>query len=258
MFLIEVKNQFVRPNIEGFFIDTDYNPKVLATKIGTIVALPIGISDEYEYDIKLEVGDTIVFNHTTCQNVNRYKDNQFFCEYFSIFAKIEGGAIIPLEKTLFCLPFKEPNRNIGGIEITGEISKEKCVLFEASALAKKDGLQKGDFIYFTKGADYEIEIGGVKFYKMHLRNIIGIERDGVLMAYKNRMMVQNTTKLGSVGGIEKIYYQTSLQNGVVVDGGNTGVPKGSLVTYLNGIASHVRWNGFDYSFIEDRNVKYYL
>lgn len=262
MFLIEVDSQYEKVGIDNFFLDTDYRKKELATKIGRIVALPVSIDEEYLNDVPLNEGDTVLFNHTVTQDVNKYKGNTFYCDYFSIFAKIEEGyradVITPIEKAMFCYPLKDSDKDFGGVVIPGKISAERAEVVFLSPECKRKGIEVGDVVYFTKGADYPMTFGKSILYKMHLRNILGIERDGKLIAFSNKMMVENTTSLGKIGGLDRIYYDTSLQTGVVVEGGNTGVKNGSLVTYLAGVSHPINWNGKSYSFIEDRNVKYYI
>lgn len=256
MFLVQVDDQFVRPAIKGFFIDTDYNPKKLATRIGVIKTCPIGISDDYLYDNKLSEGDEVVFSHLVCQKENKFSETVFFCDYMHIYAKIVKGRLLPLENVLFCTPIKEDDKNIGGMVISGKVSDKRCTVHSVSDEVWKEGVQEGDVIYFTKDADYPIDIFGTTLYKMYLRNIIGIERGGELKTFRNKLLVKNITKLGSVGGVDKIYAQSSLQKGLVIDGGKSGANTGDTVAYLNGIASIVEFKGESYSFIEDRNIKY--
>ena len=256
-FLVEVDEQFVSPVINGFklIIDSDFNPRVLATKIGRIHTLPVSVAPEYKYDNKLQVSDTVIFNHNVCQNNKKFAENIFFCDYFNVFAKVIDSEIQPLEDVLFCEKLIFPDRNIGGMEIKGKVSNKCAKVFAVSNSVKGEGVEVGDVVFFTKDADYEVEVLGKSLYKMHLRNIIGIERGGELKTFRNKLLVKNTTKMGCIGAMEKIYAQSSLQNGVVIVG-NQDIPQGTLLAYYDGIATKVEWNGEDYSFIDDRNIKY--
>ena len=256
-FLVEVSDQFVRPNIKGLnFIDTDYNPKILATKIGRVHSLPISVGQEFRYDVKLEVGDEIVFNHLICQTRNKFSENIFFANYHSIFAVIREEVLIPLEDSMFCEKIMEPNIEIGCFKVNGSVSNKCATIFEASKFAQAEGIQKGDIVFFTKDADYPIDFSGKEFYKMHLRNIIGIERGGELKTFRNKLLVKDITELGKVGGLQKIYANTSLRNGIVLDSGTTGIEKGTELTYYNSSASVAHWKGQDYAFINEENIKY--
>lgn len=256
-FLVEVDNQFSNPKIKGLeFIDTDYNPKALATKTGRIHSLPIAISSDFKYDIKLNVGDGVVFNHIVCQDRNKYSDKLFFCNYHNIFAKIENEILIPLEDAIFCEKIIEPDFVVGCFVAKGKVSSKYAKVFELSSFAEKQGMQKGDIVFFTKNADYEIIIGGKELFKMHLRNIIGIERDGVLKTFRNKLLVKDITELGNIGGIKKIYTNTSLRTGVVIESGNTGIPENSVLTYFNGSATSMNWKGEEYAFVGIENLKY--
>lgn len=256
-FLVEVDEQFVSPVINGLklIIDSDFHPKVLATKVGRIHTLPVAIGSEYKNDSSLQVGDTIVFSHLVCQDNKRFSENVFFCAYHNIYAKIENNELLPLEDVLFCDRIIGPDSNIGGMVIKGVVSNKCAKVFSASKSVLGVGVLPGDVVFFTKDANYEVEVLGKILYKMHLRNIIGVERDGKLVGIRGRLLVKNTTKLGSVAGVEKLYAQSTLQHGVVV-AGNIDIPDGTLLTYFNGVATEIEWKGERYSFIENRNIKY--
>ncbi len=304
-YLVEVDDQFVRPKIAGLeFIDTDYNPKALATKIGKIHTLPVALSDTFENDVKLNEGDTVVFDHHVCQKQNKYSDTLFFCDYFNIYAKIEPvkpifidikelekafehmkpatpddwkklynqtgnkiynfeegsveNKLTPLEKTIFCEKIVEPDYNVGGLHVKGKVSDKCAKVFEVSKYCYDNGIRKDDIIFFTKNADYEIIVEGKEFYKMYLRNVIGIERNGQLVPYQNKLLVKNVTKLGEVGGLQRIYAPNTLQYGVVINSGNTGIEKGITITYFDVFSSPVIWKEEMYSFINEENIKYKL
>ncbi len=265
-FIVEVDSQFVPPPVKGFFVDTDFNPKLLATKIGKIHTDTIGIAEPNKYETKLNLGDTVVFGHNVCQKKNKVGENLFRCAYHAIFAKIVPGVmtrfrIVPLEDIFFCEPIKEADKYIGGpggFVIPGEVSAKKATVYELSESAKKAGLKSGDTVYFTKDADYSIDILDMRFFMMRIRNVIGIERDGKLTTFRNKLLVKNLTKLGNIGDIKKIYFQTSLQIGEVIESGDTDIPRGTILTYLNGPASIINWNDQDYAFIDERNIKYII
>lgn len=259
-FLVEVEERFVKPKIKGLeYLDTDFNPKRLATKVGKVHTLPVSVSEDYRYDLKIEEGDEIVFNHLVCsEKRSKYKDNLFFCPYYNIYAKIVDGELLPVEDVFFCQKIIAPDKNIGGMVIKGEVSSKCAKVFAVSKAVAAEGVRVGDIIYFTKNADYEIEVGGVGLYKMHLRNIIGIERDGKLTTYKNKLLVKDVTKLGFIGGLEKVYANTKLRLGVVVESGTTGIPAGTELTYFNGAASIVEWKDEWYSFINQEHIKFVL
>lgn len=256
-FLISVESQFTKLKIGDmdFFLDTDYNPKRLATIIGKIVALPIQITDQWINDVPLSEGDTVVFNRLVCQNKNKVKENEFYCAYYHIYAKVTD-IIQPLEDVMFCEPIVEPDTMVGQFEVKGNVSSVRATVKYLSNECSIVGIRENDIVYFTKNADYEMEIGGKMLYKMHIRSIIGIERDGELKTFKNKLLVKNTTQLGCAGTIEKIYAQSSLQTGVVLESGNTGIAKDTVLTYLNGTASVVKWKGEYYAFIDETNIKY--
>lgn len=258
-FLVQVDSQFQKPNIPGFdFIDTDFNPKALATKIGRIYALPIYVGEEYKYDVKLKEGDLVVFNHIVCDDKNKIENNIFLCAYYNIYAKIDDGKIIPLEDTIFCEKIIDSGIEIGCFKVEGKVSDKYAKVFEVSAYMKKQGIQSGDIIFFTKNADYEIVVGGKELLKMHQRNIIGIERNGELVPFGRKLIVKNITKWNDAGGLKRMYASSNLQTGVVINGGITRIEKGKMLTYFALISSEVTWKGEKYSFIKDENIKFII
>ena len=179
---------------------------------------------------------------------------------FNMICYMDGMTIdvIPLEDTLFCEKIVEPGIEIGCFKVADKVSETHATVFEVSNFVSKQGIQKGDVIFFTKNADYEMEIFGVSLYKMHLRNIIGVERDGELKTFGKKLLVKNTTKLNDVGMLKRIYASSSLQTGVVVEQGTTSIEKGKLITFFGGIDSKVKWKGQDYSFVREDNIKYIM
>ena len=194
-FLVEVDSQFVQPKIKGFFIDTDFNPKLLSTKIGRIHSLSVGVYAPNRYDNPLSVGSEVVFGHLVCLDKNRVKDNVFMCPYHSIFAEIKNEELFPLEDILFCEPIKEADYVVGGYSIEGKVSGTRAKVFKVSKYADSVGVKVNDIVYFTKNADYGMDIMGKELYMMRVRNIIGIERDGELMTFGNKLLVKNRSPL---------------------------------------------------------------
>jgi co-chaperonin GroES (HSP10) len=214
------------------------------------------MTDNYVYDVPLKEGDVVIFNHIVCQKENKFSDTLFFCDYFNIYAKVEEGKIIPLEDVFFSEPIIDKGKTIGCFNVPDKVSDKKALVYEVSNMVKAVGVKKGDIVFFTKNADYPMEVGGKELYKMHLRNVIGIERDGELIPYSKKLLIKNTTKLGMVGGLERIYASNTLQEGKVLHSGATDIPKGTIVTYFNGMSSAITWKDEDYSFVEEKNLKY--
>lgn len=256
-FIVEVDSQFEKINVPGFdfFLDTDFNPKLLATRIGRIHTLPISV-EGFLYDNPLSVGDVVVFNHLVTQNAMRIEGNLFKCPYFNIYAKIVDGLIEPLEDVFFSAPMKEPDFTAGLFHSPGKISGKYAKVICVSKKVLGAGVELNDTIFFSKNADYEMKVGGKDLFKMHLRNVIGIERDGVLKTFGQKMLCEDVTELKFESGLHKIYANTGLRHGVVIDGGASGIEAGTELTFMHGTATRVEWKGKEYSFIGIDNIKY--
>lgn len=254
-FLVEVDSQFVKSKVFDF-IDADFNPQGLATKIGRIKGLPISLSEKYKADVELNEGDVVVFHHNVCQNKNKFNENLFICAYFNMYAKIDGDSIIPLEDAIFCEKMIEPGMDLGCFKVASKVSDKYAKVFEVSNFAGKQGIEKGDIIFFTKNADYDMNVLDVSLLKMHIRNVIGIERNGNLKTFGKKLLIKNTTRFPDAGDIKRIYASSNLQTGVVIEQGTTSIPHGSLVTYFAGLDSQVTWKGQNYSFVKEDHIKY--
>lgn len=248
-------------------LDTDFNKYHHATQVGEVAFNAQIIDSEYKNDNPVKAGDVVVFHHFVCQPDNevKYNDEKLYkCEYYHIWAKIVNAKLEPLEDYIFVEPVLEPEehtRTEGGLLLRTERAYLKNVgkVFALSNQAKKSGLRMGDIVFFTNDADYDIKLLGTDLYRMQLRNIIGIERNGKLACLTNKMLVADITEAEVRSGL---YYQKNprVRVGVVYNIGEDikGVAIGEKVSYFNGLTSQLNYCGKKYSFLttEDINFKF--
>lgn len=268
MFLVQVsdsKNSFIKIkglNGEYLSVDTDYNKTKHSVQIGKIFATPIAITDKYENDTPVSIGDIVVFHHFVCMPDHRMpiENNVFRAEYFHIYGKIENDSIMPLEDIIFVEPILEPEENMfaGNIQLKShrEYLKQQGIVFAASKKARSMGVLPGDKIFYTHNADYPMEITGKHLFRMRIRNIVGIERDGELVCLSDKIMV----KEGIDDEPKKLFCEEQklqLKGKVVAVGDRLkGVESGQNVSYYNGIGGSVNHTGGKFSLVELRHINY--
>lgn len=263
--LIEVDSPFKDGLAVGdskILTDTDYNRFDHSRQIGKIHTKSIQITKQYLYDVPLEIGDEVVFHHFVCQPDHKmpFGDNVYRCEYFHLYAKIEGDKVMPLEDVIFVDPILEPEKNmfIGSVQIKShrEFLKQQGIVFAASNKAKSLGILPGDKVFFTPNADYSMNVTGKHLWRMRVRNIIAVERDGVLVAMSDKLLVKVIPEERKFGAVLTANHSTLKGEVMVVGRDSKGIEVGDMINYYNGLGGAFKFNGETYSYIELRNINY--
>ena len=260
-FLISVTDTIERPLLFGengqpLIIDTDYNPKDHRKQIGTIEGLPIRVTPQYIYDNPLKKGDKVLINHLALEKLQHYLNNWYRVEYYLIFAKINEGILEPLEDFIFCdaVPIKQDSV----VQLADKKSEKYAKVIALSHKAKSFGLQIGDLVYFTHNANYSFHVGEKEFTRLRIRNIIGIERGGELIPMRNKLLVEQIEEFDEVCGIKVLKEPTNQKIGIVLQTSDMvkGINKGDKVSFYLGSASSLTWQGKNYAFVTDDNIKF--
>lgn len=252
-------------NGEKLIIDHDYNKYKHTTQIGKIFALPILITKQYLNDIQLNVGDTVVFHHFVCQPDHKVNigENVYRAEYFHLYAKVQDGLLFPLEDVVFVIPIMEDESALyaGNIRIKTfcETVKQQGVVLACSKQAILLGIQPNDKILFTANADYKMKIADKELYRMRIRNITGIERDGELICLDGKILVKQFVGDQMVGNFREVRPTSEVQGSVVKMGARVeGLEIGSMISYFNGTLGTLEHAGQTYAMIEPRNINYVI
>lgn len=270
-FLIQVEQAVISNlNITGLngkkiAIDTDYNRHSHSCRIGKVFACPIGISAEYSNDLVIEKGDTVVMHHfVACDDhyVPIAPGNIYRAEYFHIYGILKDNKLMPLEDVIFVEPIMEPESNMfmGSIQVKTQrgLLPQQGIIFALSKTAKKAGLMAADHVFFTHNADYEMKIVGNDLYRMKIRNITFVVRDGKPVCMADKVLIKELPKTETKG---VLFCKKTLQlDGEIIEVGENvkGVKKGQIVNYYNGIGGSVEFNGERYAFVEPRHINYLL
>ncbi len=261
-----------RLNIKGhnglpLFLDTDFNKYQHATQFGEIAFVPLSITDEYINDVPLKVGDKVIIHHFVVNQENIIEadgEKLYRCEYHQLWSKIEGTYMQPLEDFIFVEPMMEPEnalRSESGllhIKRNPQKMRNTGIVFSASKAAKAKGLRMGDRVFFTNDADYDIKIVEKEYYRMRLRNIIAVERDGRLLCLSDKMIVKEIPK-EAFSGLLRLQDNRNKKGKVLNIGQEIkGVGIGDTVSYFNGSSTALSYNGEHYAFLTAEQINYKL
>lgn len=252
-------------NGEKLVIDTDFDKYRHAQQVGEVILSPQIIDSEHSYSNPVNAGDIVVMHHFVCQDDNKVKYNDetlFQCEYYHIWAKIVNSKLEPLEDYIFVEPVLEPESHTkteGGLILRTERAylKNTGKVFALSKKAKESGLRMGDTVFFTNDADYDIKLLGTDLYRMQLRNIIAVERNGRLVCLNNKLFVIDITGDETRGGL--IHRKNERERiGIVCNIGENikGVAIRDKVSYFNGVSSRLNYGGQECSFLTEQDINY--
>lgn len=282
-FLIRVQSDrnadigVIGANGKKISIDVDYNKYKHTAQIGEIFACPIKVTGQYIYDLQLNEGDIVVFHHFVCQPDHRVNigENIYRAEYFHIYAKMFGGIksingkvisywdMQPLEDIIFVEPILEDENNLfaGKIRIKThrENLKQTGTVFALSNKAKEAGICEEDKVFFSANADYQMKIVDKDLYRMRIRNIAAIERDGKLVCLHDKILVKEIGPENSTGIFSDVR-KNQQTKGVIEGVGKdiSGVEQGQEISYFNSSLGSIEYKGDVYAFLELRNINYLL
>lgn len=265
-FLIQVESAKKSTDVVGItgnklIVDTDYNKFKHSTMIGRIYAQSIQITSQYLYDTPLNVGDEVVLHHFVCQPDHKIEafENVYRAEYFNIYAKIVNEMMEPLEDAIFVEPIKEKEEDLfcGVVKMKTQVGlvQQQGIVFAASKKAKLFGILPGDKVHFTRNAEYEIKAMGKDLYRMRIRNILCIERNGELICMPDKILVK---ALNYSGDTDQFKDESQQMQGEIVFVGKQAdcVKAGDIVNYFSSIAGGVDINGNKYYFLEPRHINF--
>lgn len=266
-------------NGQKILIDVDYNKYKHTRQIGHVYACPIRITDQYAYDTPLNVGDTVLFHHFVCQPDHKvpFMNGVYRAEYFHLYAKMVFGGTIcldtgkhtrmellrPLEDAIFVVPIQEDESALykGSIRIKThqENIKQQGIVFASSKKAQAANILSGDKVFFTANAEYPIRVLDKDMYRMRIRNIVAVERNGQLVPIAGKVLVKKDSDNHKFGSFYEAK-ENSQSTGIVVAVGKDvdGVEVGERISYYTATAKPLIHNGDQYSFIELRHINYAL
>ena len=250
-------------NGEKIIIDTDYNKYKHTTQIGTVIACPIQITQQYKNDTEIKEGDIVVFHHFVCQPDHFFAENVYRAEYFHLYAKIENEKLMALEDAIFVESILEPEENMFAgkfrIKPAQEKLKQQGIVFAASKQARALGVLEGDKIFFSPNADYQIKVIDKELYRMRIRNIIAVERAGRLVCLHDRVLAKQIGHKNKSGIFVDVKKSHEMIGNIIQVGKNVnGVKAGQKISYYNSAAGPIEWNEETWISLELRNINYII
>ena len=243
-------------------IDADVNEFEHATQIGTVGHVPEIIDIKYRYDTPIFENDVIIFHYHVTQSKHAIEINgeQFFkCPYFQIWCKIENETIVPLEDFIFVEPIMESEEEMFSGNIQTKLYQEEIkstgIVYSVSSMATQLGIKEGDKVFVTSSADLEIEILGKKLWRMRIRNVVGIEREGDLICLNNKALVKEIFEESQPQFLTKGDDKKE-RAGEVVLSNIKDLSVGDKISYHNGVNTSLTYKGELYSYISSVNINY--
>lgn len=164
------------------YLENKYNPFEHRVMSGEVVFTP------KKYDTGVSVGDTLYFHHHVILTPQLFdQEKQWYrvnydpfggngCQAFAY--KDNSGQIHAIEDWVILDPIYEKGLKSDVIEVftTEEVKNRKGIIKYDSRILSDWGLKKGDVVYFSKDADYEMEIEGDKVWRMLHDYLIAVEK----------------------------------------------------------------------------------
>lgn len=258
----EAKRLSIKDSLTGEYllIDTDFDKYQYSSQIAKVVGVPKLIEkSQGKYDTEIKEGDTILVHHFVLQDdmaVNVDEKTYYKAPYYHLFALVKDETIIPLESFLFVLPIEQEEVFVGDIQVTFDVTeKQGCgkVAF-LSKQAQELGLQIGDVVFYTKNANYELNVGDTKYLRMRTRNILYCKRGDYSFCIKDHVLVQLNNKEHSWG------IKSKSDEGVVIEKGEgvDGIEIGDSISFFKGIAVAVEFGEDTYLLLNKKNINIIL
>lgn len=271
------KTNIKLPNGEYFQLDADLEEMELATQIASIAFVPSIISPEYKNKTPLKKGDLIICHFHVVRAKNEitlgaftpegYIDNSrtrqvFRCPYFHLWAKIENETIIPLEEFLFVEPIIEDKSELfcGQFQVKleqGFLHKRGRVIAN-SVLSDEAGIKLNDTVIVTQNAECEIELFGRTFWRLRIRNVVGIERNAELICMAGKVLVKEQRPEIKQGGFELPEEITKERRGTVLLSDLPGTAPGDNISFHHGIDTAFQHKGEQHAYIDRENFNYII
>ena len=250
---------------DGSFLqlDPDLEEFELAPQFAAIGFVPSKISDEYTNNTPLKVGDAVICHFHVIRTVNEVtvEGKQYFrCNFHHLWAKIENEIIIPLEEFLFIEPILEDKENmfVGRLQIKPEQENvhKRGRVSAIGVMAEQAGIKLNDTVIVTQNAECEIEIFGKIFWRLRIRNVVGIEREGNLICMTGKVLVKEIEEEEKQGLLAGVIDEKKERKGLVILTDIEEISQGDTVSYHNGIDTKFIHNEELYAYIDTENINY--
>lgn len=175
----ENANKTIKGPNGPLYLDIDFNPNLYTTKVGTVYACPEMCDSEYD----LKDGETVLLSHSIVKDDNKIiidGETLWKAAYYNIFATLKEGILTPMRDFLFVEPIEDTNTHYGKLQIKFDDKKvaKRGIVRYVGSLMEEIGIKPGDEVQFTKFANYSVKVGDKELYRMRLRNLRLVVREG--------------------------------------------------------------------------------
>lgn len=177
------RKSIIKKGSVELFNDTSYNPldKDNVVQDGTVLSVCTKAKDSYfgfPLNVDIKPGDHIYTHHflTDSDNERKFNGKTYYeIRYENLYCRISDGKIIMLNDWNFVTPVVDETK----ISETGIVLDYKqknklrvgIINHTCQSLIEK-GLEVGDMVFFKQGREYEIDVEGTTYYRIHTNDII--------------------------------------------------------------------------------------
>jgi hypothetical protein len=251
---------------DGTFLtlDADLDEFELATQIATVAYHPSIISTEYKNGTPLRAGDTVIchFHVVREKNALTIHDKQYFrCPYFHLWAKIENQTIVPLEEFLFVEPIIEDKDKLFcgqfQVKLEQEAVHKRGRVSAIGVQAAQAGIQLNDTVIVTQNAECEITLFNHLFWRLRIRNVVGIEREGQLICMTGKVLVKEVPAPEKQSGFMLPVDESKKERiGTVLLSDIEGIAPNDTLSFHHGVDTAFLHNEEKHAYIDRENLNY--
>ena len=159
----EEENIVKLPDGKELWLDTSFDRYVNARQYGIVKMVSININKRVKDNINLKEGDKVYFHHHC---IDEKMSSSFGGDN-------RDGKITMLQDYVFVEPIQLEDK-IGSIYIESKESTKRGKVRHCNQFSKDDGFKNGDEIIFIKNANYDMNIGGEKLFRMKNNEILAL------------------------------------------------------------------------------------
>ena len=162
------------------YIDTSWYEYDHMIQHGIVRYTPKFIHKNYNTEMELQKGDKVYCHHFVGNEANTIEihgEKLNMLNYSMFYARVRNGKMHMLSDWVLLEIVKEDEseyKTKSGIWLKPEAEKleQIGIIKYVNSKSKEQGFKPGDKVFFTKDADYEMEIEGEKLYRMRNHDIL--------------------------------------------------------------------------------------
>lgn len=246
-------------------INRMYDKYGTAVHVGTVESTPYQFTEPGSYE-SVKKGDTVLFHHFVAQADNTVNiDGQalFMAKPHWIWALVENNTLKPLGDWCFVRPIEDTiDEFVQDVQVKfadGDVMGRGILEF-ASDDALSTGLKIGSEVYFMKGADYSVQIGDSRLFRMKYHMIVASGYNADINPERDYIMIEEDESHShdSMGLIMPLAVTQKEYMGQVKKIGRliSCVKPGEKISYFHNTFTPFYFDGKKYAILKEKNLIY--